>query len=134
MELALPAPGPKLPTYFRYGLAAQLVLVALISLGAYAGLLPHSLAALPHADLIGHAVLIGPLAFFLDGALDFRPVYRGLPALRLAPLLVIALAGLEEYAQRYSSRRTSCWSDFLADVLGICLFSWLARRLADALR
>jgi hypothetical protein len=134
MELALPWPASKITAYFRYGLAAQLTLVVLISIGAYTGTLPTSIPGLPHSDLFGHAVLIGPLAFFLDGALGFRPAFRALPALRLAPLLVAAAAGLEEYAQRFSARRDSCWSDFFADLLGIVIFSWLARRLADALR
>jgi VanZ family protein len=49
---------------------------------------------------------------------------------RLGPFLVILIAGAEEYAQRFSARRTSTWSDFIADVVGVLFFSWLARRVA----
>jgi VanZ family protein len=115
---------------FRVGLIAQLTLVILIATGAYLGRIPTSLPNLPHFDLLGHAVLIGLLAFFLDGALAFRPLLRGLAFPRLGPVLVLAVAGVEEWAQRFSPRRTSSWSDYAADVAGVLFFSWLARRLA----
>ncbi|MFO0761513.1 MAG: hypothetical protein U0359_33850 [Byssovorax sp.] len=132
MNLSLPAPAPRLRTFFALGLAAQLSLVVLIATGAYLGFLPTTLPGLPHADLVGHAVLIGPLAFFLDGVLDHRPLLRPVPWARLAPLLVIAVAGLEEYAQRFSARRDSSYSDFFADVIGIVAFSVLSKRVALA--
>jgi hypothetical protein len=133
MDLALPTPRPRLPHYFRLALAAHLALVSLIALGAYLGLLPTAFPDLPHADLFAHALLIGPLALLLDGALAYRLLPRPLPSFRLAPLLVLAGAGLEEFAQRFSARRTSAWSDFLADLAGVALFAWLSKRLAAAL-
>lgn len=118
-------------TFFRLGFAAHLSLVALISLGAYAGVLPNSLPDFPHADWLGHAVLIGGLAFFLDGALGHRRLTPALPFPRLGPAIVIAVAGIEEYLQRLSPRRSSDWGDFAADVIGVCFFAWLSRRVGE---
>ena len=77
--------------------------------------LPTSLPAVPHLDKLGHAVLIGPIAFFLDGALNHRTLLRGHAFPRLAPVAVLIVAGVEEYLQRLSPRRTSDWADFLAE-------------------
>jgi polysaccharide biosynthesis protein VpsQ len=115
---------------FRWALAFQLALILLISLGAYRGVLPTVLPRLPHSDLPIHALLYGLLGAFLDGALGFRRVTPGLSFPRLGAMLVIVAAGIEEYAQRFSARRTSTYSDFIADVLGVLLFSWLAKRIS----
>jgi VanZ family protein len=120
--------------FWRAGFAVQSVLVSLISAGAYLGVLPTSLRAVAHADLVMHVLLIGLLAFFLDGALGYRPLRRGAPFPRLAPALVLLLAGAEEIAQGLSPRRSSSLSDYAADVLGVCLFCWLSRRADEVLR
>lgn len=113
-----------------FGLAVHLGLVLVIGVSAYQGVLWAHLPGIPHFDLAGHFVLIGGLAFFLDGVLDYRPVTRRSPAwLRLAPVAVVALAAMEELAQALTPRRTSSVSDFLADVAGVVVFSWLSYRL-----
>jgi len=53
-------------TFFRAGFMAHLTLVVLISVGAYTGMLPTHLPAVPHLDKLGHAILIGGLAFLID--------------------------------------------------------------------
>ena len=113
-------------TLFRAGFAAHLTLVVLISLGAYLGILPTSLPAVPYADKLGHFVLIGALAFFLDGALSHRRLHPALPFPRLGPAMILLVSGVEEYLQRFSTRRTSDIMDYAADVLGICFFAWLS--------
>lgn len=119
---------------FRVATVAHFAVVVAIAIGAYTGSLPTSLPSVPHADLLGHAVLVGLLALLLDGALAWRAPVRALPWLRLGPALVLAVAGAEEWAQRFSVRRTSCWSDFAADVVGVCVFSWAGRRLLAGAR
>lgn len=114
-------------SFFRIGLAGYSVVVFLIGLGAYVGVLPTFIAAVPHLDLLMHLILIGGVAFFLDGALRHRPLYRGRGSMGGA--IVIAVAGFEEWAQRFSPRRSSTWSDFIADVIGVVLMVWLARRV-----
>jgi hypothetical protein len=119
-------------SFFRLGFVAHLSLVVLISIGAYTGLLPTSLPDLPYFDKLGHAILIGGLAFFLDGALGHRPLWAGISFPRLGPTIVVVAAGLEEYLQRLSPRRSSDLGDFVADVVGVCFFSWLSRRIVEA--
>jgi VanZ family protein len=128
------ANGPALPRHqgdvhrararrlFDAGLIAQTAFVLLTSLGAYLGSLPTQLPSWPHADLAGHAVLVGMVAFFLAGALALRG-----RAGWIAPVAVLACAGIEEWAQRFSPLRSSSWVDFAADVIGVCVLSWLAR-------
>ena len=116
--------------FWRVGFALQLAVVGAIVVGAYLGRLPTFYRGIPHADLIAHAVLFGLLAFFLDGVLGHRPLLRGrAPWLRLAPLLVLSAAAVEEVAQLLSPRRTASLADLGADVVGVVLLTWLAGRL-----
>jgi len=115
---------------FRVGFALQLSLVVALSIGAYAGILPTSLPWFPNADKLGHALLIGGIGFFLDGALEHRRAWRS-PS--LAAILVLAVAGVEEYAQRLSPRRTSDIWDFAADAVGVIFFVWMSRRVDAAI-
>lgn len=114
--------------FFQLGLATHLTLVFLIGLGAYLGVLPTFIGAIPHSDWAMHALLIGGLAFFFDGAIDHRPLAFGKGS--LAGAAVLALAGIEEWAQRFSHRRSSSWGDFIADAIGVVFFVWLARRIS----
>jgi VanZ family protein len=111
---------------FRISACALFVLMVLVSAGAYIGGLPRVLERIPHGDLLGHALLFGLLAVLVDGALGHRPLWRGARFPRLAPVIVIAVAGLEELAQGLSPRRSSSLSDFAADVAGVCLCAGLA--------
>ncbi len=118
----------------RYGFAAHLALVLAIGAGAYLGRLPTELASVAEADKILHFLLIGMLAFFLDGALGFRPVagerHPSVPAwLRLAPVLILAAAGIEELLQALSPRRSASVLDYAADFAGVVVCSWSSRRL-----
>ena len=120
----------RMARFWRVAFVVQLVVVVAIVVGAYLGRLPTFYQGIPHADLVAHAVLFGLLAGFLDGALSHRPLLlRGAPWLRLAPVLVLAVAAVEEVAQRLSPRRTSSLSDYAADVVGVILFVWLAGRV-----
>lgn len=114
--------------FWRYGLVIHFSMVSMIVVLAYVGLIPTQYKIVPHADLVGHAILIGLLAFFLDGALHFRHVIPGkLAFLRLAPVIVLSLAGIEEMIQAFSPLRTASLSDFSADVVGVIVCSWLAK-------
>lgn len=113
---------------YRIAAAVHFGAVVAIAVGAYTGALPTSLPNFPHADLVGHALLIGVLALLVDGVLGWSaPRLAGW--LHVGPALVLVVAGVEEWAQRFSTRRTSSWSDFAADVVGVCFFCWLGARL-----
>jgi hypothetical protein len=109
-----------------------MALVTLIATFAYLGQLPNPSFLFRHYDLICHLVLIGMLAFFLDGVLNFRPLFANPPRLewlRLAPVVILTFAGIEELAQSLSPNRTCNFWDFAADVTGVMLCSHLALRL-----
>ncbi len=119
-------------TFWNYGFYCHLCVVSLIAISAYLGLLPTAYKGLPRYDLLGHFILVGLLAFFLDGVLRFRPLIPGkLMFIRVAPVIILGIAALEELAQSLSSRRTSSLEDFLADAIGIILCSWLAKYLVE---
>lgn len=119
-------------SFFQKGFVAYTTMVVLIGIGAYTGVLPTSIRLLPHYDTVMHLILIGGVAFFADGALAHRPLVRGYGSLGGAAVLLVA--GVEEWAQRFSPRRTSSWSDFAADVVGVILFVWAARWIGGAAR
>jgi VanZ family protein len=116
--------------WFLAGFVAQLIVVITIVVLAYGGALPLPRLAIANWDLLAHAVLIGMLGMFLDGALGFRPLWRTAPRfLGLGPIIIIGVAGVEEILQMYASHRSSTLSDFVADVVGVVLFSAAARIL-----
>ena len=107
----------------------SLMLVS-IGIAAYMGVLPVIEEFHPDYDLVGHFLLIGVLGGLFDGALTFRPLLKDRFAfLRLGPIIIIAASALEETLQRFSPYRSSSYDDFVADVVGILVFSWLAARI-----
>lgn len=129
-----PAPRPALRTW-RVALGLHVAIVGAISLAAYLGALPHW-PWLATWDWLLHALLVGPIAMLLDGALAWRELARlVIPArarlaLPLGPTLVFCAAAAEEYLQRFSHRRSSTWHDFAGNTAGILLFTALGRLLA----
>ncbi len=114
----------------KVGFALQLALVTVVGTLAYLGALPVLFVRVQRYDELCHAVLIGALAFFLDGVLRYRPLLRSRAQwLRLAPVLVLVVAAVEELAQALSPRRSASWSDFAADLAGVVVASWLSHWL-----
>lgn len=133
--------APGLLTVYRIGLLGHTALIGAIAAFAYAGRLPRGITVVPYYDTITHFVLLGLFGFFLDGALAHRRVdsRASLPrsisweALvpRLGTTIALVLATTEEIAQRLSPRRSSTWSDFAANTMGILIGSWIALRLTE---
>lgn len=97
----------------------------------WAGLIP--LKSLPgpdfeFADKVWHAAAFGGLAGLTCRALKHwgRPP---LLAARDSALLVIALGGLLEILQSFTSYRSADWADFVADSLGVALAYGIVRAL-----
>lgn len=106
--------GSRLPIALTAGLAV------LMSLVAYAGHIPTSVAA--HGiDKVLHFAMSFLLALALGRALRGR--------VRLGALLVFAVLALDEYLQRFSAHRSSDWGDLLADLVGCVLAVAIARPL-----
>ena len=98
---------------------------AALSLIAYLWGLPASLIG-NGGDKVVHFTLGGLLAFFLDGALRRRMLLR----VPLAAVVILVPAGIEEWAQRFSSHRSSSIWDYAADCAGVFVFIALSRRSA----
>ncbi len=116
--------------FWRGALALYLALPVTIGAGAYLRLLPTELPRFPHADQLGHMVLIGLAAPLADGALGRRTVARRW--LPLGPALVAVVACCEELAQALSPVRSCSWLDAGADLAGIVIFTALGRLLSGA--
>jgi polysaccharide biosynthesis protein VpsQ len=129
MDKTTPWPGSQAMwvALCKKGFALQMTMVVMIATSAYLGWIPTAIGFLPHFDLVGHFGLIGMTAFFLDGALAYRKVHPAVPWLRQAPLYVFTVAGIEEAAQALSPRRSSCFSDLFADLLGIVVLTAVSK-------
>lgn len=114
----------------RWWLAVGSAVACALAMGhvAYARGVPGFVAAVG-VDKALHFAMGAILAGLLDGALRGRGVVaRGRAAtMPLAALLVIVPVGIEEWAQRFSTTRTSCIEDFLADVFGVIVGIGLSR-------
>ena len=95
----------------------------LLSFIAYSGHMPQEIPE-KQLDKGLHFAIGGGLAATLDGALRRRNV-RSVP---LAAIVVVVPAAIEEWAQRFSTSRTSSLGDFVADVTGVVCCIWLGRR------
>jgi len=91
---------------------------------------PHSdffvfLKSVPYSDKIAHAVLFGVMAMLLNYSLKFRSVSFWKFNLQLGAILVLSFAGLEELTQAFNPNRTFDLYDFIADAVGVTLFSFI---------
>ena len=78
---------------------------------------------IPYADKIGHVMLYGILALLLNFALNFKSTKIAGFNLQIGALIVLTFAGVEELTQYYFPNRTLDIYDFLADVVGVVIFS-----------
>jgi len=117
-------------SYWRTGFVVSALICVVSSCLAYGGWMRVAVLGVPHLDFVGHLVMMGVLACFADGLLRHRTFARALP---LGPALVLAAATIDEVLQRFSANRTSSWSDFVADAIGVTLGALAAARLARAI-
>jgi VanZ family protein len=83
-------------------------------------------------DKVVHFLAGGLLAFFLDGALRRRMLFKGESySVPVAVVVLLIPAAIEEWAQRFSSNRSSSIWDFAADVAGVIVLTALSRRIAE---
>ncbi len=83
---------------------------------------------IPYGDKIAHALLYGIMALFLNYGLGFKTVpFLGF-SLQIGGVLVLLFAGVEELSQYFFPSRTLDLYDFLADIVGVVLFSFMKKR------
>ena len=127
-----PRPPPGLLRAYRIALATHIALIVAIDAGAYTGLLPHEVQGLPGFDKLMHFLLVGTFGALLDASFGHRPIVRVPWVPRIGPGIALTLAGIEEFAQRFSPRRSSSWGDLIANYSGILILSWAVKRLTMA--
>ena len=84
---------------------------------------------IPYGDKIGHFVLYGILILLLD-LTSVRSLPNRSPKLIIVTmgLLLALLIGLEEFSQKYFSKRTFDLVDLTFSYLGVTFFSWVAMK------
>lgn len=78
---------------------------------------------IPYGDKLMHGLLYGVMALLLNYGLKFKS-YKLLGFnMQIGALIVLTFAGLEELSQYWLPSRTCDVVDFVADMVGVVLFS-----------
>ena len=78
---------------------------------------------IPYGDKLMHGLLYGLMALLLNYGLNFKS-YKLLGFhIQLGAIMVLTFAGLEEISQYWLPSRTCDVVDFVADTVGVILFS-----------
>lgn len=126
VEAARPRVAPRV---WWLGLGATFFVACVLSLDAYLEGLPAIFERVRFLDKALHFSLAGALAFFLDGSLKRRMLRIGIVAVPVAAVLLLAPLAVEEFLQRFSTNRSSSFTDYAADVAGVATLIWLSRRV-----
>jgi undecaprenyl-diphosphatase len=113
------------PHAWRWLLWPQLALILLASQMAYLDLLPRRFLAWPWSDKVLHFLLFGLVAFWLQPWLAGTRLAR-VGRLPVAVALPLAVAAMDEFAQRFSPLRTFDLLDLASDLAGLLIFFGLA--------
>jgi VanZ family protein len=101
------------------------LLVVVATLLAYNNLIPHQIKMIPYYDSIGHFVLFGSLAYFLDRALKGKKAKVFGLLLPMGSLIVACYAILDESLQLFSEARTFTLGDLSFGLMGIVTFYFI---------
>ena len=83
---------------------------------------------IPYGDKIMHGLLYGVMALLLNYGLDFKSVKAFGFNMQVGAIIVLTFAGLEEITQYWLPSRTCDIWDFVADMVGVILFSIIKTR------
>ena len=78
---------------------------------------------IPYGDKIAHASLYGVMALLLNYGLNFKSKKIFGFNMQVGAIIVLTFAGLEEITQYWLPSRTCDVFDFVADTVGVVLFS-----------
>ena len=116
----------------KWAAAIFLILIVAILVLADLGRMPDFLVNLynfPNGDKIGHFLLLGMLSFLVNaGVVSIFTSERSMRSVLVASLILVLLAGVEEWSQQFFSHRNASLLDFLSSLAGIIFFAWLAWR------
>lgn len=117
---------------WRIGFVVHVLILLTIIMLADLGLLPFDVNRYPHLDKVGHCLSMGLAAYLADRSTRRWRISQGRLSLPAAPLIVLALAGLEEGTQLHFASRSASLGDLLADCAGItiaCLINPIGSRM-----
>ena len=78
---------------------------------------------IPNGDKLMHGLLYGVMALLLNYGLNFKSKKIFGFKMQIGAIIVLTFAGLEEITQYWLPSRTCDVFDFVADVVGVTLFS-----------
>ena len=78
---------------------------------------------IPYGDKLMHGLLYGVMALLLNYGLNFKSKKIFGFNMQVGAIIVLTFAGLEEITQYWLPSRTCDVFDFVADVVGVVLFS-----------
>lgn len=81
---------------------------------------------IPHGDKVGHFMLFGLLTLFVNIATKCRCLSLGEISIYWGSLAVWLFVTIEEFSQHFIPTRTLDIYDYLADLIGITIFSLLS--------
>jgi len=84
---------------------------------------------IPYGDKIAHASLYGLMAFLLNFGLGFKTKKILGISMQLGAVIVLLFAGIEELSQYYFPSRTLDIYDFIADIVGVVLASFIHKKV-----
>jgi polysaccharide biosynthesis protein VpsQ len=108
-----------------YLFSAFTAFIILVIVGAYADIIPTSIAVVPMYDSVGHFGLYGLWVFLLHQALKHK-TKAGVP---IAFLVLFPIVALEELAQTLASTRTFSVYDLIWGFAGMVTFLVLSKIL-----
>ena len=83
---------------------------------------------IPNGDKLMHGLLYGVMALLLNYGLNFKSKKIFGFNMQIGAILVLTFAGLEEITQYWLPSRTCDVFDFVADVVGVVLFSLWSKK------
>jgi len=78
---------------------------------------------IPNGDKLMHGLIYGVMAFLLNYGLNYKSCKFFGFNMQIGALIVLTFAGLEEISQYLLPSRTCDIFDFVADMVGVVLFS-----------
>ena len=85
------------------------------------------IGSIPNGDKLMHGLLYGVMALLLNYGLNFKSKKIFGFNMQVGAIVVLTFAGLEEITQYWLPSRTCDVFDFVADVVGVVLFSLFKR-------
>ena len=85
------------------------------------------IGSIPNGDKLMHGLLYGVMALLLNYGLNFKSKKIFGFNMQVGAIVVLTFAGLEEITQYWLPSRTCDIFDFVADMVGVTLFSFLVK-------